>query len=252
MKKTRTQKVSFTGSNGNRLAGRLELPPETPLDYVVFNHCFTCTKDILTAYRSSRILAQHGYAVLRFDFAGLGDSEGDFADCNFSTNVEDTLAAIDYLGRHYTLPSVLIGHSLGGTAALAAAVTADSITHAVTIASPSQPAHVLHHFEHALMLLEQGIPASFRVAGKYYDINPQFVEDVRHWDMQQQLSELNKPVLIFNVENDELVAESNHREIAQWVKGETTVITLNDTDHLLSDKPSNTRVITEVVEWLQA
>jgi len=252
MNKTKSLRVSFIGSNNNRLDGRLEFPAGTIRAFVVFNHCFTCTKDILTAYRSSRMLAQNGYAVLRFDFAGLGDSEGDFAECNFSTNVEDTLAAIRYLDENYRAPSVLIGHSLGGTAALATAIKADSIKTVVTIASPSQPSHVLHHFEHALMMLEQGIASSFRVAGKYYDINPQFVEDVRRWDMQQQLTRLDKPVLIINIENDELVAKTNHLEIAQWVKGETHIVTLKNTDHLLSDKTGHTLAIQTIFNWLDS
>ncbi len=251
MNKIRSIKVSFTGSNNNRLDGRLELPSTPPIAFIVFNHCFTCTRDILVAYRSSRILAKHGYAVLRFDFAGLGDSEGDFADCNFSTNVADTLAAIRFLDEHYRAPSLLIGHSLGGTAALAAAVEAGSIRQVVTIASPSQPAHVLHHFEHALIMLEQGIASSFRVAGKYYDINPQFIEDVRSWNMQKLLARLDKPVLIFHVEKDALVAENDHREIAQWVKGDTSIISLKETSHLLSDKQSNIFVINKIIEWLK-
>jgi esterase/lipase len=250
MIKTKSIKTSFTGSHGNRLDARLELPPDNPKAFIIFSHCFTCTKDIITVYRSSRILAQHGYAVLRFDFSGLGDSEGDFANCNFSTTVDDLHAAIQFLTENYTAPTILIGHSLGGTTSLAAAADAACIKQVVTIASPSQPSHVLHHFEHALTMLEQHIPSSFEVAGKFYDINPQFVADVRQWDMQKTLAKLNKPVLILNVENDELVSEENSREIKQWVKGETTLINLHNTDHLLSDKQSNACVINQIIDWL--
>jgi len=251
MYKTHTIKASFIGSNGNRLDARLERPDTKPKAFIIFGHCFTCTKDILTVYRSSRILAQQGYAVLRFDFAGLGDSEGDFSDCNFSTTVEDTHAAINFLKENYTAPSVLIGHSLGGTTSLATAATAPSIKRVVTLASPSQPSHVLHHFDYAVTMLEQDIPSSFEVAGKFYDINPQFVDDVRAWDMQQTLSEMTQPVLIFNIENDTLVDENNAREIEQWLSSETSLITLQGTDHLLSDKQANGAAVEMIIDWLE-
>lgn len=251
MIKTKSIKTSFIASNGNQLDARLELPSDEAKAFIIFSHCFTCTKDILTAYRSSRILAKNGYAVLRFDFSGLGSSEGDFSNCNFSTTIEDINSAIHFLTEHYTSPTVLIGHSLGGTSSLAAAIDNDCIEKVVTIASPSQPAHVLHHFGHALTMLEQNISSSFEVAGDFYDINPQFVKDVRMWNMQTQLEKLNKPVLIFNVENDTLVSEENASEIEQWVKGETTLINLKDTDHLLSDKQSNTDAVHHIIEWLE-
>jgi len=251
MYKTHTIKTSFIGSKGNRLDARLERPDATPKAFIIFAHCFTCTKDILIVYRSSRLLAQQGYAVLRFDFAGLGDSEGDFSDCNFSTTVEDTHAAINFLKENYTTPSILIGHSLGGTTSLATAATASSIEKVVTIAAPSQASHVLHHFEHALSLLEQNIPASFEVAGKFYDINPQFVTDVRSWDMQQILNEVTQATLVFKIENDAQVAENNADEIVQWTRGETDLITLQGTDHLLSDKQANSEVIEKIVDWLE-
>lgn len=251
MIKTKSIKTSFTGSQGNKLDARLELPAENIKSFIVFSHCFTCTKDILTTYRSSRLLAQNGYAVLRFDFSGLGDSTGDFSECNFSTTIEDIQGAIAFLSEHYETPETLIGHSLGGTSSLATAIKADEIKKIITIASPSQPAHVLHHFEHALTLLEQGFPASFEVAGKFYDIKPQFVDDVRQWDMKQKLSALSKPVLIFNVENDALVCEEDASEIEQWVAGDTELINLENTDHLLSDKKAHAHAISQILTWLE-
>jgi len=251
MIKTKSIKTSFIGSQGNQLDARLELPSGKPKAFIIFSHCFTCTKDIITTYRSSRFLAQKGYAVLRFDFSGLGDSTGDFSNCNFTTTIEDINAAIRYLTEHYTAPNVLIGHSLGGTSSLAAAVDNDEIKKIITIASPSQPAHVLHHFGHALTMLEQDIPSSFEVAGAFYDINPQFVDDVRSWDMQTHLSKLNKPVLIFKVESDALVNEENAVEIQQWVRGDTTLVNLKNTDHLLSNKEANKDAVRYIVDWLE-
>jgi esterase/lipase len=251
MIKTKSIKTSFIGSQSNRLDARLELPSGEPKAFIVFSHCFTCTKDIITTYRSSRFLAQNGYAVLRFDFSGLGASTGDFSNCNFTTTIEDINAAIRYLTDHHTAPTVLLGHSLGGTSSLAAAVDNDDIKKVITIASPSQPAHVLHHFGHALTMLEQNIPSSFEVAGSFYDINPQFLEDVRSWDMQTHLSKLDKPVLIFKVENDELVNAEDADEIQQWVQGETTLVNLKNTDHLLTDKEVNMAAVQSIVDWLE-
>jgi len=251
MNKTKRIKTAFIGSKGNLLDARLEMPGTTPKAFVIFSHCFTCTKDILTAYRSSRLLAQQGYAVLRFDFSGLGDSEGDFAECNFSTTIEDIQGAIKFLSNKYETPEILIGHSLGGTSSLATAIEAEEIKKVITIASPSQPAHVLHHFDHALTMLEQGSPSSFEVAGKFYDINPQFVNDVRQWDMKQKLKNLHKPVLIFNVQNDALVSEEDASEIEQWLGGKTDLIHLENTDHLLTDKAAHAYVISQAVRWLE-
>ena len=172
MIKTKSIKTSFIGSQGNQIDARLELPSGEAKAFIIFSHCFTCTKDILTTYRSSRFLAQKGYAVFRFDFSGLGVSTGDFSNCNFTTSVEDINAAIRYLTDHYIAPTILIGHSLGGTSSLAAAIVNDDIKKVITIASPSQPSHVLHHFGQALTMLEQNIPSSFEVAGVFYDINP--------------------------------------------------------------------------------
>lgn len=251
MIKIKSIKTSFIGSHGNRLDARLELPADKIKAFIIFSHCFTCTKDILTAYRSSRMLAKKGYAVLRFDFAGLGASEGDFAESNFTSTTEDINAAIKFLTDNYTAPSILIGHSLGGTSSLVTAINNSCIKKVITIASPSQPTHVLHHFGHALTMLEQNISSSFEVAGQFYDINPQFIQDVRSWNMSAQLSKLKKPILIFNIENDALVGEENSHEIEQWAHGETTLINLKNTDHILSNKEANVEAVEKIVAWLE-
>ncbi|GMR00805.1 MAG: hypothetical protein BMS9Abin19_0144 [Gammaproteobacteria bacterium] len=121
----------------------------------------------------------------------------------------------------------------------------------VTVASPSDPEHVLHHFGHALTLLEQNINASFEVAGQYFDIKPGFVEDVRNVDMQSCLSGLEKPVFIFNIENDALVGKNNAKEIQQWVKGDVTLVDVTSSDHLLSDRQTSVEVTQQIVDWLK-
>lgn len=244
-------KTSFQGGGGHKLDARLEMPEGLPKAYIVCCHCFTCSKDTLTTYRISKAMAKKGYATLRFDFTGLGSSEGVFSKTGFSSNVDDVLAAVDYLRLHYQAPSLLIGHSLGGTAALEAAIQVDEVQAVVTIASPSQPDHVLHHFGHALTLLEQGITSSIEVAGEHYDIEPEFVEDLRSYDMQQQLANLNKAVLIFNVSNDALVNESNAAELNEWIVGNSEIITLENSDHLLSNKEDTEFVADEIDIWFR-
>jgi len=233
------------------LDARLELPSGVPTAYAVASHCFTCTKDTITVFRISRMLAEHGIAVLRFDFTGLGNSKGDFAQTNFTTDVADVHAAAEYLRDNYEAPALLIGHSLGGTAVLEAAMHIHSVQAVVTIASPSQPDHVLHHFGHALTMLEQGIASSIEVAGQHYDIEPQFLEDLRRYNMQQRLTMLEKPVLIFKVLNDALVDSENADEISAWTAGPSRIVTLDKADHLLSNKEDARFVADEIARWFE-
>ena len=253
--KTKSIKCNFKNSRGFALDARLDVPAGIDIKkvtpFIIFCHCFTCTKETITSFRLSRLLAEQGYGVLRFDFTGLGDSGGDFSSTTFSTMQDDLKCAINFLKDKYQAPLFLMGHSLGGTTALSVAQDYDFIKGVVTVASPSKPEHVLHHFGHALTLLEQNIAASFEVAGQHYAIEPEFVEDVRNTDMQLILSRLEKAVLIFNIENDAVVGEDNAKEIQQWVKGETQLIILRNTDHLLSDRQSSADAAQQIIEWLQ-
>ncbi len=252
--KTKSIKCNFKNSRGFTLDARLDGPADIDIKkvstFIIFCHCFTCTKETITTFRLSRLLAEQGYGVLRFDFTGLGESEGDFASSNFSTTQDDLHSAINFLGKNHQMPSYLMGHSLGGTTALSIAQNYAEVKAVVTVASPSDPEHVLHHFGFALTLLEQNIAASFKVASQYFDIQPEFIEDVRNTDMQSILSRLEKPVLIFNIDNDTVVGEENAKEIQQWVKGETQLITLKNTDHLLSDRQSSADAAQKIIKWL--
>jgi len=253
--KTKTIKCNFENAQREILDARLDIPADIGIDeikhFVIFCHCFTCSKETITTFRLSRLLAENGYGVLRFDFTGLGDSEGDFSSTTFSSTQDDVRNAIYFLEDNYRAPTFLMGHSMGGTTVLSVAQDYDFIKGIVTVASPSDPEHVLHHFGHALTLLEQGINASFKVAGRYYDIRPGFVDDLRRANMKVVLSRLVKPVLIFSVENDSTVNESNAREIQQWVKGETELVILENTDHLLSDRQTSAQVAQKIIAWLQ-
>lgn len=252
--KTKTIKCNFKNSRGNSLDARLDVPVHIDIseitDFIIFCHCFTCSKETITTFRLSRRLAENGYAVLRFDFTGLGNSEGDFSATTFTSTQDDLKSAINFLNTNHRSPSFLMGHSLGGTTALSVAQDYVSVKGVVTVASPSEPEHVLHHFGHALTLLEQNIAASFEVAGQYYEIEPEFVENVRGADMQLLLSELKKPVLVVNVENDALVKQADSQQILDWVNGETTLINVTGSNHLLSNRDATEMVTGEIVRWI--
>jgi len=237
------------------LDARLDVPAgfdsNDTTTFIVFCHCFTCSKETITTFRLSRLLAEKGYAVLRFDFTGLGNSEGDFSSSTFSSTRDDLKSAVNFLKDNYRPPSFLMGHSLGGTTALSVAQDYDFIKGVVTVASPSEPEHVLHHFGHALTLLEQNIAASFEVAGQYYYIEPEFVVDVRNVGMQSRLSQLEKPVLVINVENDALIKETDSQQIRNWVNGETTLINVAGSDHLLSNREATEMVVGDIVQWVE-
>jgi putative redox protein len=253
--KTKTIKCNFKNSRGHTLDARLDAPENFAANetkFIIFCHCFTCTKETITTFRLSRLLAEEGYGVLRFDFTGLGNSEGDFSSTTFSTTQDDLKSAINFLRNNYHAPDFLMGHSLGGTTALSIAQEYDFIKGVATVASPSEPDHVLHHFGHALTLLEQDITASFEVAGQFYDIKPEFVKSVRGTEMQAYLSELDKPVLVFNIENDALVDESNAKEIREWVKGSVTYIDVAGSDHLLSSREVVAKVAGDIVGWMDS
>jgi esterase/lipase len=253
-RKTVTRQCQFTNSRGLVLDGRLDLPADTDLSaetsFIIFCHCFTCSKETITTFRLSRLLAAAGFAVLRFDFTGLGSSEGDFSTTTFRSTQDDLRSAINFLRDNYSAPDFIMGHSLGGTTALSLAQEYEHIKGVVTIASPSEPDHVLHHFGHALTLLEQGINASFEVAGQFFDIQPGFVDDVRQFDMSSQVSELKKPTLIFNIENDTLVGASNADELQRWIAGEVTRIDVHGSDHLLSNRDAVDHVAQDIVKWI--
>jgi putative redox protein len=253
--KTRMIKCQFSNSRGQLISARIDYPADRALEeidsFATFSHCFTCTKETITTFRLSRLLAEHGYAVLRFDFTGLGDSEGDFAETTFETTQDDLRCAVRFLQDNYHSPGFVMGHSLGGTTALSIAGEFDSINGVVTVASPSQPSHVLHHLDDALTMLEQGLPASFEVAGQLYTINPEFVDDVREFDMQDVLKTLHKPVLAFNIENDALVNAGNAWEIKKFTAGKVEIINIKNSDHLLSDRASTELVANEILKWMR-
>lgn len=242
--------ISFKNSRDLTLAARLELP-ENPELFAVFSPCFTCTKETLATYRISQQLAKKHIAVLRLDFTGLGESEGDFADSNFSTQVDDIQSAADFLAKNYQSPGLLIGHSMGGTASYAAALQMPEVRAVISIASPSAPVHVTHHFGDALEAIRNGQSATFNVAGRSYQVKPQFLEHLDVHGLPGSLGELDKATLIFHGENDALVNIEQAYELFAALPQPKSFVSLDTADHVLSDRSDSNYVADVIVSWLQ-
>ena len=204
-----SKKVSFENTDGIRLSGILDLPAAEPRAYALFAHCFTCSKNLKAATHLVRAMTDAGIAVLRFDFTGLGQSEGAFEDTSFSSNVADLKSAVRWLSEEYRAPEILFGHSLGGTAVLQAAADIPSAVAVATIGSPADPAHVTHMFkDHETELATDG-SAKVRLGGREFRIRASFVDDLRRHDLPASVSKLRKALLIMHAPLDDVVDIDN-------------------------------------------
>jgi len=244
-----SQKVEFTGSQGDKLAARLDSPTITPKAYALFAHCFTCSKDIFAAARIATALNEEGIAVLRFDFTGLGASEGEFANTNFSSNITDLVLAANFLRDEYEAPHLLIGHSLGGAAVLAAAEQIPETKAVVTIGAPADIEHVLANFGTCLDTIERDGIADVSLAGRNFTIKSQFVEDVRQQMQDERIKNLKKPLLIFHSPIDETVSVDNASKIFITAKHPKSFISLDQADHLLSRREDAVYVAQVLTAW---
>ena len=228
------QKVVFENQSGHALSGILDLPTDAPVAFALFAHCFTCSKNLKAAGNIARALNDAGIAVLRFDFTGLGQSEGQFADTNFSSNVADLLAAVDYLGREHQAPSILIGHSLGGTAVLQAAADVESAVAIATIGSPSEPAHVARMFAGSEEMLREKGEATVDLGGRPFLMKQQFLDDLEGQDLRSSVGALRKALLIMHAPLDDIVEIDNASALFVAAKHPKSFVSLDDADHLLS------------------
>jgi uncharacterized OsmC-like protein/alpha/beta superfamily hydrolase len=227
-------RMMFPGSLGHELAGRLDLPAGPLRAYALFAHCFTCTKDIVAARHIAAKLTSLGVAVLRFDFTGLGSSEGEFQNTNFSSNVEDLVAAADHLRTQYQAPALLIGHSLGGAAVLAAAHRIPEAKAVVTIAAPSDVAHVLKQFQAHLSDIERDGFADLVLAGRTFRISRGLVEDAKGQAIAHHVDNLRKALLIMHAPRDEVVGIDHATAIFTAAKHPKSFVSLDTADHLLA------------------
>ncbi len=226
--------VTFENSAGEKLAGILDLPVSPPRAYALFAHCFTCSKNLKAATNISQALTDAGFAVLRFDFTGLGQSEGEFADSNFSSNVDDLLVAARFLEREYEAPELLLGHSLGGTAVLQAAHDIPSAKAVASIGSPADPGHVAHLFSPAAEELEKEGIAEVNLGGRPFTVKKQFLDDIHKHPMPESLGRLRKALMILHAPLDDTVELDNASRLFGAAKHPKSFVSLDKADHLLS------------------
>ena len=245
------ERFQFTGSDGQQLAASLDLPEREPLAYALFAHCFTCGKDGLAAKRIATTLAARGIAVLRFDFTGLGSSEGDFANSTFSSNVADLVRAADHLRETRKAPAILIGHSLGGAAILAAAGQIPDARAVVTIAAPSDPAHVTGLFKERIEDIRKHGKAEVSLAGRPFLINREFLDDIAEHGLMAHVAKLHKALLIMHSPTDDTVGIDNATHIFVAAKHPKSFVSLAGADHLLTGKRDAAYVADVIAAWAE-
>ena len=228
-------RATFTGSAGVPLSARLDLPTGAVRAFALFAHCFTCTKDVLAAKRIAAELANSGIGVLRFDFTGLGSSEGEFANTDFSANVEDLIRAASYLRENFAAPTILIGHSLGGAAVLSAAAAIAEAKAVVTIGAPADVSHVLKHFGSSLNEIRDKGEAQVTLGGRQFRIRRNFIEDAEGHRLADSIASLGKALLVMHAPRDQVVGIDNASRIFLAAKHPKSFVSLDDADHLLSD-----------------
>jgi putative redox protein len=245
------QRLFFKNAAGKRLAARLDLPiDEKPVAYAIFAHCFTCTKNLNAVVNINRTLAGKGFAVLRFDFTGLGESEGDFEETNFSTNVSDLVSAAEFLSANYKAPKLLIGHSLGGAAVLQAAARIPSATAVATIAAPSNLEDVASHFADAGNETGTG-DRMIRLAGRSFAITRRFIEDLAQTRMEEAVRDLGRALLVLHSPRDEMVGIRNAENIFRIARQPKSLLSLDDADHLLSRRADSMYVGAVLAAWVR-
>ena len=247
----RTERFDFPNTSGEQLSALLDLPNGTPAAYALFAHCFTCGKDVLAAKRIAERLAASGIATLRFDFTGLGSSEGEFANTTFSSNVADLVAAAHHLRRTRQAPAMLIGHSLGGAAVLAAAGEVPEARAVVTIAAPCDPGHVTHLFKDKVEDIRAQGEVEVQLAGRPFRIRREFLDDVSEKKLDARIGNLRKALLIFHAPTDNYVGIENAGHIFQAAKHPKSFVSLDDADHLLSKKNDAIYVASVIAAWAE-
>ncbi len=247
----KTRKIKFTGSQGDKLAARIDSPDgSTNKGAVLFAHCFTCSKNLRAVGHISRTLTDHGMAVFRFDFTGLGESEGDFSETNFSSNIEDLLAASSFMEKQGLTPRMLIGHSLGGAAVLQTAQWIESVEAVATIAAPCNPGHVEHLLTDKKEVIEKKGKARVTLAGRTFTIKKQFLDDLSEQTMNGFIRNLGKALLIFHSPVDNTVSIENAAHIYKLAKHPKSFISLDDADHLLSNEDDARYVGSVAAAWV--
>ncbi|MBK6266910.1 OsmC family protein [Marivirga sp. S37H4] len=244
------EKISFKGAQGHKLAAYIAFPADRkPINYVIFAHCFTCNKNLNAVRNISFALTKYGYAVMSFDFTGLGESEGDFSNTDFSSNTEDLIAASAFLKSEYKPPSLLIGHSLGGAAVLMAASKIGSVKAIATIGAPAQPDHILRLIKDGIDEIKEKGEAEVSIGGRPFKIKEQFLNDLKDNKALENLKDLRKPILILHSPQDNIVGIENAEEIYKNAFHPKSFISLDGADHLISNKDDSNHAGEMIAIW---
>jgi len=243
-------KVYFHNSYGHTLSASLELPDKvTVRHYAIFAHCFTCNKSLSAVRNISRALNDYGIAVLRFDFTGLGESEGDFSETNFSSNVQDIIDAAQFLGKNHQEPALLVGHSLGGAAVVFAAAEIDAVRAVAIIGAPSSPSHVKHLLLNGMEDIEKYGSAEISIGGRPFKLSRQFLQDIQSKNMDEVLKNLRKSLLILHSPQDEIVGIQQAEHIFKSARHSKSYISLDGADHLLRDPKDSLYAGKVIASW---
>ncbi|WP_111682262.1 bifunctional alpha/beta hydrolase/OsmC family protein [Winogradskyella tangerina] len=246
----KSQKLKITNRKGLTLNAHLELPAnQKPNYYAIFAHCFTCSSSLSAVRHVSRSLTQDGFAVVRFDFTGLGRSEGEFADSHFSANVDDLLDVHAYMTEHYDAPSLLVGHSLGGAAVLVAASKLDAVKAVATVGAPATVTHVKHLFSHGIDEVEEKGEAEINIGGRPFKINKDFISEFDNTDLPAIVKGLRKPLLIMHSPFDKIVGIENAEQLYKTAFHPKSFITLDNADHLLTQEKDSQYVGEVIGTW---
>lgn len=243
---------TFKNKEGHTLSAKLDLPAAyKPQGYALFAHCFTCSKDLKAMRSISRALNQSGYAVLRFDFTGLGDSAGDFAETGFTANVSDLVAAADFLKKEFSAPSLLVGHSLGGAAVLHAAKELKSVQAVATIGAPAEASHVLHLIDADNNELEREGKTEVTIGGRPFNISKSFIDDLKSQKGSDVVKSLRKPLVIYHSPHDDIVSVDEAAKIYHAAMHPKSFISLNGADHLLTNTADGQYVGSTLAAWAE-
>jgi putative redox protein len=245
----RSEQLTFRGAGGDRLAARLERPAGPVAAYALFAHCFTCGKDIRAAAVISRALAREAIGVMRFDFTGLGSSEGEFANTTFSSNVADLVAAARHVERAFGHVALLVGHSLGGAAVLRAAAQLPAVTAVATVGAPFDAAHVRNLLAGDVDAIERDGEANVSIAGRTFRIKRAFLEDLNEGDAEATIVGLRRALMIFHGPADAIVSVDNARRIFELARHPKSFVSLDDADHLLSRHADAAYVARVLAAW---
>ncbi len=247
-----TQKIKFNNKKGYQLCAKIDLPlKKNPYPFVIFAHVFTGNKNLTASKHISRALTMNGFGVMRFDFTGLGESEGDFSDTNFSSNVEDLEAAAEYITEKYMAPAVMVGHSLGGAAAIFAASKIDSIKAVVSIGAPSYPEHVTHLLKDKREEIEKNGCAQVDIGGRKFTIKKQFLDDLEAQEHVPVIQNLDRALLVMHSPQDNIVGIENAANIYKLAKHPKSFVTLDRADHMLTNKNDAFYAGNVIASWVK-